>query len=365
MSIHQGRFGRSGSADRTIQDMVVAANTIQETGGVEQADGWRRPLGAGTGFRYSYNRDIGDGGWEFHYLSDAVSVVAADFKAAQSISRMHRLDDHLVFSAVLEGRIPISAPDAPNAELTNGFCTVYGLARGEPLKTVYEPGRALRWVSVFLRRDKLQELCGLDGDAMPPMFRDFIVGGAPTGLRSVPLSGAARMAASQIFSCDYAGEIRRLYLTAKAIEIVCAALHALGGERGPRDRSVLSRREVEKVWAARAIIERNLETPLGVPELARTVGLGRRKLQLGFQQAFNASVGQVCKQARLARAMAMVGDTDVPLIEIALECGYEHAASFTRAFKAAFGEGPARVRALLQERKAGRTIGGQAGDRRH
>jgi AraC-like DNA-binding protein len=364
--MHHGAIGAPNAADRTIQDMVVVANAMPGAGGTELADGWRRPLSTGAGFRYSYHRDIGDGGWEFHYLSDAVSIVVADFTAAQPISRMHRLDDHLVFSAVLEGRIPISSPEAPDAELADGFCTVYGLARGEPLKTVYEPGRALRWVSVLLRRDKLHNLCGLDSDAMPSVFRDFVIHGAPTGLRSVPLSGEARMAALQIFNCDYSGELRRLYLTAKAIEIVCTAVHALNGG-GPAPGQVeLSKRDIDKVWAARGLIEQNLDDPLTVDDLARAVGVGRRKLQLGFQQTFNGAVGQVYQQARHARAMALVGETRLPLIEIALECGYEHAASFTRAFKAAFGQSPLRVRAmLLRERASTGAITGQARLRRH
>jgi len=365
VNIQHGASGASNSAERTIQDMVLAANAVRGGGGTELVDGWRRPLNTGAGFRYSYHREIGDGGWEFHYLSDAVSIVVADFTAAQSISRLHRLDDHLAFSAVLEGRIPISSFGAPNAELANGFCSIYGLARGESLETVYEPGRALRWVSVFLRRDKLQNLCGLDSSAMPAVFRDFATHGASTDLRSVPLSGAARMAALQMFNCDYSGELRRLYLIAKAVEIVCTAVHALSGIP-VSGQAELTRRDIAKIWAARKLIDRHLDAPLSVAALAEHVGLGRRRLQLGFQQLFNASVGQVCKQTRLAHAISLVSETTLPLIEVAMECGYDHAASFTRAFKANFGESPMRVRAmLLEDRPSVREITGQGPGRSH
>lgn len=359
MNIQRGSWDGTEASDRAIEEMVLAANALHGGGETEQADGWLRPLNTGTGFRYSYNREIGDGGWEFHNLTDALSMVVVDFKAAQSISRMHHLGDHLVFSAVLEGRIATSTQEAPHEELAQGFCTVFGLTTDASVRTIYEPGRALRWVSVFLRRDKLHDLCGLDADALPSMFRDYVVHGTPMGLRSIPLTGAASMAATQIFECSYSGELRRLYLIAKAIEIICPILRWFSEGRSSDNRLTFSERDFDKIRLARDIIEQNLDDPLSIPELARVVGLGRQKLQLGFRLMFNGSVGKVYKQIRLARAISLVSETTMPLIEIALDCGYEHPGSFTRAFKLAFGECPNRVRAnLLQKRALEKAIAG-------
>ena len=69
-----------------------------------------------------------------------------------------------------------------------------------------------------------------------------------------------------------------------------------------------------------------------------------KKLQYGFQALYRGSVGQVYKQVRLSRAMVLVNKSDKPMIDIAMECGYECPGSFTRAFKLAFGTCPTVVR---------------------
>ena len=335
--------------DRTIEDMIDNAEDPvagPRADPIEQVDGWRHPLATGRGFRHRYTEDLGHGGWDFYYLNEAVSLAVVDFQAAQSISRFHRHDDHLVFSAVMEGRSTISATDMEDEELAHGFCTFYGLERGAPVRTVYEPGRALRWVSIFLRCDRAQDLAGLDPTMLPPIFRDFICNRTPTGLRQVPLGSAASMAVMQILECPYHGELRRMFMIAKSIEIICSLVQSYVDRDEDMVRVTFTRADAEKVRIAKEIIEENLDDPLSVSELASAVGLTRQKLQYGFQSLFRSSVGRVYKQVRLSKAMSLVGETDMSMIEIALECGYEHPGSFTRAFKLAFGASPTLVRTM-------------------
>ena len=336
--------------DRTIEEMLGCAGRPAELVDWRSAavhEGWREPLLSGHGFRHRYDASVGDGGWVFHQLNDAVSMAIVDFRAAQPLSRLHRHDDHLVFCAWIEGRSTISASacgDAGDEELAHGFCTFYGLPSGEAVRTVYEPNRPLRWVSIFLRRDRVREVLGLDVESLPAIFRDYLLHRAPTGLRHVPLGCGASIAATQAFECPYQGELRRLYLLAKAIEIVCAVIQSYA-EDDDADGPVLRRADLQKIRLARQIIERNLEEPLSVSELAAVVGMTIKKLQYGFQALYRGSVGQVYKQVRLSKAMVLVSEGDKPMIDIAIECGYECPGSFTRAFKLAFGSCPTVVRA--------------------
>lgn len=338
--------------DRTIEEMLGCAGQPVEAArwrGPTVHEGWREPLVSGHGFRHHYDESVGDGGWEFHRLNDALSMAVVDFRAARHIARTHRHDDHLVFCAWIEGRSTISADGDPaGEELAHGFCTFYGLSRGDAVHTVYEPHRPLRWVSIFLRCDRVQDVLGLDVHALPAIFRDYIIHRTPIGLRHVPLGSGASIAAIQAFKCPYEGELRQLYLIAKSIEIVCAVIqsHAEGIDvEGP----VLRRADVSKTRLARRIIEENLDEPLSVAELAAAVGMTVKKLQYGFQALFRGSVGQIYKQVRLSKAMVLVSKSDMPMIDIAIECGYECPGSFTRAFKLAFGSSPSLVRAMAMQ----------------
>lgn len=333
--------------DRTIEEMLGCAGQQAEVvrwRSVAVHEGRREPLVSGHGFRHRYDESVGDGGWVFHQLNDALSMAVVDFRAAHHISRLHRHDDHLVFCAWIEGRSTISAGgDLAEEDLAHGFCTFYGLPSGDAVRTVYEPNRHLRWVSIFLRRDRIKDVLGLDAQALPAIFRDYILHRTPIGLRHVPLDSVSSIAATQAFECPYQGELQRLYLTAKAIEIVCAVIQSYA-EDSDADGQVLRRADVEKVKLAKQVIEENLDEPLSVSELAAAVGMTIKKLQYGFQVLYRGSVGQVYKQVRLSKAMVLVSNSDRPMIDIAIECGYECPGSFTRAFKLAFGSCPTVVR---------------------
>jgi AraC-like DNA-binding protein len=341
--------------DRTIEEMLGCAGQPAEAArwhGATALEGWREPLAVGHGFRHRYDEAVGDGGWEFHQLNDAVSMALVDFRAACPILRSHRHDDHLVFCAMLEGQSTISAGGGLAGEdLAHGFCTFFGLSRGDAVHTVYEPHRRLRYVSIFLRCDRIHDVLGLNVHALPAIFRDYILHRTPIGLRHVPLGSGASIAATQAFECPYEGELRQLYLIAKSIDIVCAVIQSYA-EDIDADGPVLRRADVEKVRLARQLIEANLDEPLSVAELAAAVGMTVKKLQCGFQALFRGSVGQVYKQVRLSKAMVLVSKRDMSMIDIALECGYECPGSFTRAFKLAFGSNPTLVRAMAMQGRA-------------
>ncbi|MFT3762248.1 MAG: AraC family transcriptional regulator [Pseudoxanthomonas sp.] len=349
--------------DRTIEEMLGCAGQPADAAhwrGETALEGWREPLASGHGFRHRYDEAVGNGGWEFHQLNDALSMAVVDFRAACPISRSHRHDDHLVFCAMIEGRSTISVGGDPAGEdLAHGFCTFFGLSRGNAVHTVYEPQQSLRYVSIFLRCDRIRDVLGMDVHALPAIFRDYIQHRTPTGLCHVPLGSGASIAATQAFECPYEGELRRLYLVAKSIEIVCAVIQSYA-DGIDADGPVLRRADIGKVRLARQIIEENLDEPLSVAELAAVVGMTIKKLQSGFQTLFRCSVGQVYKQVRLSKAMVLVSKSDMPMIDIAIECGYECPGSFTRAFKSAFGSSPTLVRAMalqgaLAELPRGRT----------
>ena len=52
---------------------------------------------------------------------------------------------------------------------------------------------------------------------------------------------------------------------------------------------------------------------------------------------------------RMEHALNLVRGSALSITQIALETGYEHHSSFTRAFKTAFGMCPAQMRRLTQE----------------
>lgn len=102
---------------------------------------------------------------------------------------------------------------------------------------------------------------------------------------------------------------------------------------------------------ASAIMEAHLDAPLPIPQIARHCGIGDRSLENQFRARLNTTPQKHYLSLRLAEALRLVTDTDLPLLDIALGTGFGSQSAFSRAFRAAHGQS---ARALRRDRQTGR-----------
>lgn len=338
----------------TMHDMLAMAGAPGFalpglTDAVRCLDGWRRPLSHGGSFRHDYDADVARGGWEFHLLRPGLSIAIIDVTTVRNLPRRHDLGDLLVMSAVVEGASPFTTPWGDRGELLHGYCTVYGMERGQMFETLYPGGRALKWVTVFIERTLFMQATGVSLDDLPPPVRRFIEAGVGLPQRNVALSSAASLSLQQVFERPYRASLERAFLTAKALELVCHLLHdfqSMLAEMPPADS--LSRADHARLDRARRLIANTLDEPLNIDDIARAVGLPRQKLQAGFRLLYGDTVARVRDRARMERALTLIRTTDISVIQVGLEAGYDHPGSFTRAFKAAFGVAPLEMRRICR-----------------
>lgn len=333
-----------------MEDLLATLQSQQSAAGVRVGDGWRHPLPDGSGFRHDYDADVARGGWDFYLVGEGLSVALVEFVACRKIARLHSLGDHLVISAVIEGSSPITSPSGVSGELSNGYCTIYGMQTGEEFETIYESGRPLKWVSIFIDRRTFFAATRLQSQDLPPELRSFIQDGMRLAHRNIPLSNAASLTVLQMLERPFKGGLQRAYLNGKALELICHVLFTLAHD-GDEDLSdvAFSAADYAKLEKAMAYIHRSLDEPFSIAELAGAVGMTRQRLQLGFRVVYGDTVGRVRDKVRMERALNLVRRSTLSMIDIGLEAGYEHPASFTRAFKAAFGVSPARMRRLSEQ----------------
>jgi AraC-like DNA-binding protein len=309
---------------------------------VRMEDGWCRALDEAEGFHFEYDRTNARGGWDFHRLDEGLSLAIIDVTVEAAIERRHALTDHLVISAVLEGKLDIADLNGIEGGLSDGFATVFGLLPGQAYDTVYRPGQHLQWVTVFIDRRHFLDLTGFDLGDLSEDVRNFLSGTARLPYHSVPLSNAAALAIHQILSCELTGGFRRSLYRLKTLELTCRVLHALADPAPSSGR--LTQEEIERVDRALGIIQAQLDSPLTINELATAVGLNRKRLQFGFRVRYGDTVGQIHERIRMERALELIRGSSMSITDIAFETGYEHPASFTRAFKSAFGISPLAFR---------------------
>ncbi|WP_137155052.1 helix-turn-helix domain-containing protein [Rhizobium sp. FKL33] len=118
-------------------------------------------------------------------------------------------------------------------------------------------------------------------------------------------------------------------------------LNVLGSEDGEALRP-LTVRERDAVRRAGLLIEQNLSEPLSLGELAEMVGLSQRRLTQGFREQFGTTIFGYLRESRLRTARRLLGETEMPLKQIAYLIGYGHANNLIAAYRDRFGVSPRR-----------------------
>ena len=100
----------------------------------------------------------------------------------------------------------------------------------------------------------------------------------------------------------------------------------------------LGRAELARVVT---FIEENLESPIGLSDLAGVVNVSRFHFARLFKRSMGVTAISYVEQCRLRRAQSLILDSDFPLSQIALITGFADQSHFTRRFHRRFGCTPA------------------------
>ena len=96
------------------------------------------------------------------------------------------------------------------------------------------------------------------------------------------------------------------------------------------------------------LMDKNLEDPLPIHELAQLLGISVRQLERWFKTYFNKSPQQYYAEVRLQHAKRLLRQTHKSIMDVALACGFANASSFSKAYRSQFGHTPTQTRNVLQ-----------------
>lgn len=110
--------------------------------------------------------------------------------------------------------------------------------------------------------------------------------------------------------------------------------------------------ERQELQAAIAAMRENIETPLDLATLAARLGQSRRNVERLFRKHMSCSPARYYLGLRLARARQLLGQTRMPVVEVALSCGFVSAAHFSKRYRGYFGVAPRADQASERAGKA-------------
>ena len=124
-------------------------------------------------------------------------------------------------------------------------------------------------------------------------------------------------------------------------------------ESGERQRMDLRMRlgvAHPKLLKVVGLMESSLAEPLGSQELAEAVHLSTRQLERLFLKYLGRSPAKHYLRIRLEHARHLIRQTAMPLLSVAMECGFTSASHFSKAYLDCFGQPPSAERKLVQAR---------------
>jgi AraC family transcriptional regulator len=131
-------------------------------------------------------------------------------------------------------------------------------------------------------------------------------------------------------------DVSALALESLAFELLVAEARAASDRRGiPR--------WLERV---RDTLHDSFRAPLSLAAIAVDAGVDRSRLTREFRRHFHASIGEYVRAIRVRHAWELVVCSDLPLSEVAAECGYADQSHLTRAFRRAYPTTPGRLRSM-------------------
>ena len=84
----------------------------------------------------------------------------------------------------------------------------------------------------------------------------------------------------------------------------------------------------------------NLETPLDLQTVADRIGKSRRNLERVFRKYLNCSPAKHYLRLRLERARQLLHQTHMPVVQVALNCGFISTTHFSKCYREHFGLTP-------------------------
>ncbi|HEY9260680.1 AraC family transcriptional regulator [Chitinophaga sp.] len=197
-----------------------------------------------------------------------------------------------------------------------------------------------RTFGVHVNPEKMSELLSAYVPELEK-FSEKIYAGQPFMLESpVPqLTAKMKYIFDTIWQYPNQEGLKKLYLESKILDLLslqCELLLQTPAKKAP----TLPAADIDKLHAARVLLEQRLERPPSLAELSKLCQLNEFKLKKGFRELFNTTVYGFVHETRLTRAQQMIREGQQNISEIAYQLGYSHPQHFQRAFKKQFGITP-------------------------
>lgn len=136
---------------------------------------------------------------------------------------------------------------------------------------------------------------------------------------------------------DRAGPLDAALARATLVTMLIGLSEAAG--RSPTPAAVS-----DPIWQAAALMDAHVERPLRIPAIAARVGVSASHLHRRFRAETGMTPNDFYIRRRIHLARRLIAETDQPLVEIALRCGFGTSQYLSTCFRRVTGHPPSHFR---------------------
>lgn len=285
-----------------------------------------------------------DGGRTLFASDRGLLVGLSAMRSREAWSEPSFGEDYLKFHFRLEGENRIQLAGGEAYPVRPGRCSIISHPDGlekeewwprEGVETSITLACKAQLLGDYFER-RASQLCG--------PLREFLDrGSSDFWWRTVPMNVDMHSAARSLSSSMVQNQLTPLQLEALSLQLLYLGVRSL--ERGSMESAMpLSNRDLGVIERAAQILQQEFADAPRIGRLARLVGMNDAKLCAGFKQVFGMTISAYTRNLRMRRAKALLEESGLSIIEVALEVGYSHSSNFATAFKRYFGVTPRQAR---------------------
>lgn len=305
------------------------------------------PTCGGDGFHVIVERGGTRGDCELVRLAEGVWLLSCESRLETPMAAWQRHRGSLAFTVMLRGGYQFAAARTPGERFIAGSgCGVVG-AHAADMVGYAQPfvGVTNEWVSLVFRDAHALRHFGLELEKVCSYLAAPVAGrGDQSAFAVCTAERAALEAAHAIREAPYDGTLRHLYLKGKACELLAHLLASRMTARSAAESQELAGRTQAGIAAmvhAALIDAERQPTASGIAQRLRVT---EGQVLRAFKATYGTSLHEYAARVRMKRGRQLLLQTRIPLIEVALACGYEHHSSFSTAYLRTYGETPVQTR---------------------
>ena len=284
-----------------------------------------------------------DGEWRQLYGNfdrDGISVEYHSFRSRKELDwarSFHQDSLEICLNLQGSGRLQAGARQVSLGVRTIAFYTHTHSAR---LAATRAADELHHFVTVEMDRNFLERQVGTAVDHLHGDVGTFLTAhtAAPVFAMVQPMPVAVQNTAHALIEPPIQGasQAQQLWYQAKVLELMALLLFVPDPKHKGSASELFCERQKrvgrERVEQVRALLERDLENPPTLEQLASAVGCGAFHLSRSFSQHLGQTIPQYLRQVRMERAAQMLREGRSNVTETAIAVGYSSLSHFSKAF---------------------------------